>query len=186
MKRVLPILALGVLAAGPAMAHPLLTGADFAGGFSHPFMGWDHVLAMTALGLWVQVSKANPITAIVTFLAAMAAGFVLGANGVHVPLVEPGILASVLVFGLLAAMAVKLPAAVAAPVIAAFAVFHGHAHGTEAPLGASLLYAGGFILASAGIISASYMTTRLIKNETVARRIGIAIVAAGAVLGFAA
>jgi urease accessory protein len=146
MKPILTTLAFILLAASPAAAHPLLTGAGFAGGFAHPFLGWDHMLAMSALGLWLRVSKTKPVTAIATFLAAMAAGFV----------------------------------------IAAFAVFHGHAHGTEAPLGASLLYAGGFILASAGIISASYMTTRLIKNETVARRIGIAIVAAGAVLGFAA
>jgi urease accessory protein len=185
MKPILTIVAF-LLAASPAAAHPLLTGAGFAGGFAHPFLGWDHMLAMTALGLWLTASKTKPVTAISTFLAAMAAGFVLGANGVHVPLVEPGILASVLVFGLLAALAVKVPTVVAAPVIAAFAVFHGHAHGAEAPLGASLLYAGGFVLASAAIISASYMATRLIKNETAARRIGIAIVAAGAVLGFAA
>ncbi len=184
MKPLLTTLALLLLAATPAAAHPLLTGAGFAGGFAHPFMGWDHMLAMTALGLWL--SKTNPMTAVMTFLTAMAAGFMLGTGGIHVPLVEPGILASVLVFGLLAATAVKLPAGVTAPMIAVFAVFHGHAHGTEAPLGASLLYAGGFILASAVIISAAYLATRLIGNEIVVRRIGIAIVAAGAVLGFAA
>ena len=186
MKPILTTLAFLLLATAPVAAHPLMTGAGFAGGFAHPFMGWDHMLAMTAFGLWLTVSKTKPVAAIATFLAAMAAGFMLGANGIHVPLVEPGILASVLVFGLLAATAVKLPAAVTAPVIAAFAVFHGHAHGAEAPLGASLLYASGFVFAAAAIISTAYMATRLIKNEVVVRRIGIAIIAAGAVLGFAA
>ena len=185
MKPILMTMALLVLAAGPAAAHPLLTAADFAGGFAHPFMGWDHMLAMSALGLWITVSKIRPLTAISTFMAAMGAGFLLGANGVHVPLVEPGILASVLVFGLLSATALRLPVSVSAPVIAAFAVFHGHAHGTETPLGASLPYAGGFIMAGAVIISGSAVASRFVNNEAIVRRIGLSIVAAGAVLGFA-
>jgi urease accessory protein len=45
---------------------------------------------------------------------------------------------------------VKTPVAVAVGMVAVFAIFHGHTHGTEMPLDASgALYAAGFMLATA-------------------------------------
>ncbi len=49
----------------------------------------------------------------------------------------------------LVAGALRLPVAVGAAIVAFFAVFHGHAHGTELPDAASpALFAGGFVLAT--------------------------------------
>jgi hypothetical protein len=74
----------------------------------------------------------------------------LGLAGTPVPFVEAGIAASVLVLGAIVALGVRAPVAVAMAVVAAFAIFHGHAHGTELPTGGSIAaYAAGFVLATA-------------------------------------
>ena len=49
------------------------------------------------------------------------------------PLVESGILASVVVLGLLVLAAAQLPVALGAALVAVFALLHGHAHGAELP-----------------------------------------------------
>ncbi|MBI1285868.1 MAG: sodium:proton antiporter [Thiobacillus sp.] len=166
-KYYLPLgLVLTTLAATPAFAHPGIAGhADFMGGFAHPFSGWDHMLAMAALGLWLGNTKSTGIVAaFVAFAGALLSGFVLGVNGYHMPLVEAGILASVFVFGLLAVTARRLPAALAAPLIAIFALCHGHAHGAEAT-GSAWLYGLGFISASLLIAGAAYGVMRVLSRE---------------------
>ena len=71
-------------------------------------------------------------------------------SGVHIPLGEQGIIASVLVLGLLIATAARLPLVASAGLVGVFALFHGVAHGTEMPASASgFAYAGGFALATA-------------------------------------
>src|SRR5690606_6725508 len=55
-----------------------------------------------------------------------------------------------LVIGLTAATGRRLPVAGAVALVGAFAVFHGHAHGTEMPAGTGgLSYAAGFVAATA-------------------------------------
>src|SRR3546814_10624449 len=79
----------------------------------------------------------------------MAFGGALGVLGVAVPAVEVGIAGSAVVLGLLVALAARPPLWVAAVIVAAFAVFHGHAHGTELPEAADpLAYAAGFVVAT--------------------------------------
>ena len=69
---------------------------------------------------------------------------------VPVPFVEPGILASVVALGLLVALAVDLPVSAGIAIIGLFALFHGHAHGTEVPENAGGLdYMAGFAVATA-------------------------------------
>ena len=65
---------------------------------------------------------------------------------------EPAILASVVALGLLVALAVDLPVWAGGAIVGLFALFHGHAHGSEIPANASGLdYAAGFALATAGL-----------------------------------
>jgi len=69
---------------------------------------------------------------------------------VAVPFVEPGILASVIALGLLVALAIDLPVAAGAAVVAVFALLHGHAHGTEvAETLSGAEYMAGFAFATA-------------------------------------
>jgi urease accessory protein len=85
-----------------------------------------------------------------TFVLAMAAGGALGMAGLPVPFVELGIAISVIVLGAIVAFARKAPVAIAVGIVGLFAIFHGHAHGTEMPLDATGgAYAAGFMLATA-------------------------------------
>ena len=67
--------------------------------------------------------------------------------GFEIPLVKTGIAASAVVFGLMVALALRPKIAIAAVIVGAFAIFHGHAHGTELPEAASpLAYSIGFVI----------------------------------------
>lgn len=117
----------------------------FLAGAGHPMLGFEHVCAMVAVGLWAAQRGGRATWALpATFVGVMAAGSALGMAGVSIPLVEPGIVASVLVLGLLIAAAVRLPVAVSALIVGLFALFHGCVHGAEMPASASgLAYGAG-------------------------------------------
>jgi urease accessory protein len=139
-------------AALPAYAH-VGVGAtsSFAAGFGHPLSGFDHMTVMIAVGLWAALKGGRAIWAWpAAFVGVMLVGGTLGMLHMPVPFVEPGILASVVAFGLLVALAVDLPVSVGVVVIALFALLHGHAHGTEVPESiGGLDYMAGFALATA-------------------------------------
>jgi urease accessory protein len=135
-----------------AFAHTGLgDGHDFIHGFAHPLGGLDHVLAMVTVGLFAWQLGGRALWLLpATFILLMAAGGLLGIAGVPVPFVELGIAASVIVLGAIVALGIKAPVAVAMGIVGLFAIFHGHAHGTEMPLDASgSSYAAGFMLATA-------------------------------------
>ncbi len=153
MKSTKSLLLAGLLLAlaGPAFAH---TETGLAGGFIsgllHPIFGLDHVAAMVAVGLWGAFLGSPSIWLLpVVFPLVMAVGGALGVIGIPVPAVETGIAGSALVLGLMIAFAVRPPLAVAAVIVGAFAIFHGHAHGTELPHSANALtYSLGFVLST--------------------------------------
>jgi urease accessory protein len=122
----------------------------FASGFLHPLLGWDHVAAMVAVGLWGAFLGSPAIwTLPVVFPLVMAFGGALGVLGIPIPAVETGIAASAVVLGLMVAVAARPPLWAAALIVGVFAVFHGHAHGTELPDAANpLAYSLGFVLAT--------------------------------------
>jgi urease accessory protein len=138
-----------ILAASQVAAHTgegINTG--FASGFWHPIYGWDHVVAMVAVGLWGAFLGAPAIWILpIVFPLVMALGGALGVAGVPIPMIEAGIALSGVVLGLLIAFAVKAPIWVAAVIVGLFAIFHGHAHGTELPEAFSPYgYAVGFVV----------------------------------------
>jgi urease accessory protein len=152
MKR--NVVALIALVAGisPAFAHAGVgSTASFAAGVAHPLGGLDHIAVMVAVGLWAAL-KGNRALWVwpATFVGVMLIGGALGLAHVPVPFVEPAILASVVALGLLVALAVDLPLWVGAAAIAVFAIFHGHAHGSEvAENVGGVEYMAGFALATA-------------------------------------
>jgi urease accessory protein len=148
--RVLVALLLSVVSSA-ALAHTESGQATgFLTGLLHPASGLDHVLAMVAVGLWGAQLGAPAIWLLpVTFPMVMALGGVLGLLGMPLPGVELGIAASAVLLGA-AVMTERRPPLFAAVVLVGFfAVFHGHAHGTELPPGQSgLLYSLGFVVAT--------------------------------------
>lgn len=139
------------LIAGTAQAHEG-TGAvgGFVSGFTHPLFGWDHAVAMVAVGLWGAFLGAPSLWVLpVAFPVVMALGGALGVFGVPLPFVEIAIALSAVVLGLLILTRARMPLMAAGLIVAVFAIFHGHAHGAELPSAANpLTYAAGFVIAT--------------------------------------
>ena len=156
-RRVRPDLVLLVLllSSSPVVAHTGDTGGGFTSGFSHPIGGLDHVLAMVAVGLWgAQLGPPHVWLLPITFPLMMACGAALGVMGYALPGVEVGIACSAVALGLMVLVEAQPPQLVSLVLVAFFALFHGHAHGTELPPGQSgLLYSVGFVL-STGLLHA--------------------------------
>jgi urease accessory protein len=135
----------------PAFAHSAngMT-IDFWGGFTHPLFGPDHVIAMVAVGLWGAFLGAPAIWLLpVVFPLVMAFGGALGVVGMPLPGVETGIAVSAIMLGAMVALAARPPLWIAAVLVGAFAIFHGHAHGAELPIGAdAVAYSIGFVIAT--------------------------------------
>jgi len=176
-------------AAMPAYAH---VGAgvtsSFTAGFGHPLSGLDHMTVMIAVGLWAAMKGGRAVWAWpLAFVGVMLAGGALGMLQVPMPFVEPAILASVVALSLLVALAIDLPVSAGAAVIGVFALFHGHAHGTEVPENAGgLEYMAGFAVATAllhavGIAAALGLGLRF---RGLARAAGAACAAVGVGLAF--
>jgi urease accessory protein len=145
-----PSLAL-LFCVGTADAHQAAgLAGGFASGFMHPVVGWDHVVAMVAVGLWGAFLGSPAIWVLpVVFPLVMAFGGALGVAGVPLPAVEIGIALSAIVLGAMVALAARPPLWVAAVLVGLFAIFHGHAHGTELPSAANpLAYSAGFVVAT--------------------------------------
>ena len=146
------LLAASMLAvASPASAHVGQgLGFSIAGGFAHPFLGLDHLAAMVAVGLWAALAGGKRLWVWpAAFVSAMLVGGFIGHAGIEFPQVEPAIAVSVITLGLLVATGLKAPMPIGAALVAAFAIFHGHAHGAEAPAEGWAGYATGFVLATA-------------------------------------
>lgn len=150
----------------PAFAHAGDGyGGGFVAGFAHPILGWDHVAAMVAVGLWGAFLGAPAIWILpVVFPLVMALGAAAGILGIPVPAVETGIALSAVVLGLMIVFAVKPPIWVSAVIVGAFAIFHGHAHGTELPATANAFaYAIGFVISTGLLHLAGIAFGHLVK-----------------------
>lgn len=175
-----------LLLAGTALAHPGHHHHEggFAAGLAHPLLGLDHLLAMLAVGLWsLRQSRALSLGAPLLAAAGMLLGAGLAWGGVMLPGIEFGIAMSVLLAGVLIAALVSVPTAVGAGVIVLFMLFHGHAHGSEMPHGASqLAYLAGFTLATLAITLAGRLGGGwlMARQSRLLRGLGVAIATAGA------
>ena len=186
-RRFFAALVLFAAATAPAFAHldPVEHGS-FAAGFTHPLFGLDHILAMVAVGLWAASVGGKALWAVPTaFIATMAVGFGAALLDMPLPFVEPVILASVIFIGIMVALALPLPTAGVAGVVAFFALFHDHAHGGEMGEAGAFGYAGGFLVATALLhavgVAASIGLARILATTrgAVATRIAGGLTALG-------
>jgi urease accessory protein len=139
-----------LVACSPAFAHTGSGSGGFIGGFAHPVFGPDHVVAMVAVGLWGAFLGPPAIWLLpILFPLVMAGGGAAGILGLPLPGVEIGIAVSAIMLGLMVALAARPPLWIAAVLVGAFAIFHGHAHGRELPPGAdAVAFSVGFVVAT--------------------------------------
>lgn len=174
-----------LVAAEPALAHSEVgSTSGFLSGFLHPVFGLDHVAAMVAVGLWGAFLGAPSIWLLpIVFPLVMALGGALGIAQAELPAVETGIALSAVILGLCVAFALKPPLWIAAIVVGAFAIFHGHAHGAEMPEAANAAsYALGFVIATGLLHLCGIAIGTLVRwpaGAVVVRGAGAAIAAAG-------
>jgi urease accessory protein len=183
LNRFLFVAFIFALLATPAFAHTGGVTDGFIGGLAHPVFGPDHVVAMVAVGLWGAFLGAPAMWLLpVVFPLVMAFGGVLGIVGVPLPAVETGIATSAAVLGLMVALAARPPLWVAAVLVGAFAIFHGHAHGAELPAGAdAVAYSLGFVIAT-GLLHLAGIAFGLLARWPAGR---IAVRGAGAAIALA-
>jgi urease accessory protein len=157
----------------------------FASGFCHPISGIDHILAMVAVGMWGAQLGAPAIWVLpVVFPMVMALGGTMGLMGIKLPGIELCIALSALALGFAVFREARPKLWIAATIVGVFAIAHGHAHGTELPMGASgVLYSIGFVMAT-GLLHALGIGIGLVHRWTAGRialRVAGAFVAMGGV-----
>jgi urease accessory protein len=190
MKKILLVVA-ALLLPTAAWAHPSLAHHvhGFMAGVSHPLTGLDHLLAMLSVGLWASQKGGRALWLWpAAFVTAMIAGGVLGMAGIGLPLVEPAIAASLLVLGAAIAATLMLPTAAGIALIALFGLFHGNAHGLEAPADGAGLYALGFVLSTITLHMlglAMGLSAQKMHRPILIRAGAVLIAATGAVMAFA-
>lgn len=188
--------ALGVALAtltAAAWAHPghigHLHGEALAAGLMHPLTGFDHLFAMLAVGIWAALTHDNVRDALwspISFAALLFIGALAGISGLTLPLMEPLIMASLLVLGLLVAARLRLPQWAGATLVGFFAFFHGLAHGSELPGSTETAWSFivGFMITTALLHVAGMLFGFQIKRRDrwIARVAGGGIAAYGAAL----
>ena len=154
-----------VLLATPilAQAHPGHGSGGLASGFTHPLLGWDHLLVMLAVGIWAaQKFGAARWQIPAAFVVAMMLGGICGALGMNIPGVEFLIMLSVPVGGWIFIERVKLKSSTSATLAGFFAFFHGMAHGAEMPVSASAVsFVIGFAVATVLLQGLGFMVARV-------------------------
>lgn len=176
------IVAFAILFPAPAFAHDESgVVGGFVSGFLHPLSGFDHALAMIAVGLWGAI-LGRPLVAVlpVVFPLTMAFGGALGVAQLPIPPVELGIAVSVITLGVLVALSVRAHIIVACAVVAAFAIFHGYAHGQEAPSVADPVgYSAGFVFSTGllHLVGIAIGALRPLPNGAAAVRAGGGLIA---------
>ena len=157
----------------------------FGSGFEHPLLGFDHFLAMLAVGLWgAQMGGRSVWSLPATFPLIMCLGGVLGLLQVAPEAIIPiGIAVSLIVLGGVIAAAFVAPEAAALVIVAFFAIFHGYPHGAIVPVAADpAAYTVGFVVATGLIhilgIGIGLGLARLHQGNVV-RMLGVAIAVGG-------
>jgi len=177
----------------PALAHPghpehTDTLSMLSEGLLHPLAGPDHLLAMLAVGVWsalVYPSLKHAIYIPLSFSTLLFAGALLAMAGVRIPLIEPLIMTSLLVLGLMLTGVTRLSLSVAAMLVAFFALFHGVAHGVALPQGGTaIVFIAGFMVSTllihcTGMVAGAILTRR---HAWPARLAGAGIASYGAIL----
>ena len=175
---------LSLMATFPTLAH---TGHDtlqnaLASGLLHPLMGMDHLIAMLAMGYWAASFVGNKAkTLLAAFFGLLLSGFMLGQLGYQFALMEAGIVMTSVITGLLIARQKNIAQGLAVSLASCFALFHGLAHGLETTSSVPILFALGFMVTSATLVTLGFAASTLVARSkpNANRLIGLVIAMMG-------
>jgi urease accessory protein len=169
-------LGLAVALGAPAVfAHHPMGGAiptsafqGFLSGLAHPVIGIDHLAFLVAMGVAATFTS-RPLLTPLTFIACTVIGCLLLMGGVQIPLVEIGVVASVIVVGALVASGRTYSVVFYLLLFALAGALHGSAYG-GAIVGAEttpiMAYLAGFSVIQYAIAIGAGVMIRRISIET--------------------
>ncbi len=154
---------------------------SFAQATLHPLTGLDHLAAMVSVGLWSALTAGQGRSgaarttrsiwaAPAAFAATLLVGALLGLGGLKLPGVEPMIAASLLVLGLLVSTRTALPTLAGSALVAAFALFHGLAHGAELATTHAIAALAGMALSTATLHALGIAIGLTLRNRRTGAR----------------
>jgi urease accessory protein len=159
----------GLLVTGIASAHPsILHGGGLYYGLLHPLTGLDHLLALFAAGLLAsRYSRGHAAAMLAMMLLMMAVGAVIGMYDLVLPLVEVGIMGSLVFMGVVIAVGKRLSVVIAMPALAIIGSLHGYAHGHEmTPTVNTILYFAGFLVSSLAIQCMGMLAGQVVRQHS--------------------
>ncbi|GIX04066.1 MAG: protein hupE [Planctomycetaceae bacterium] len=167
--------------------HGVEAPHGFWHGFSHPWLGWDHLLAMVLVGLWGSRHQGRMCWSFpLAFVSGMLVGGMWGMQHAGGYWVETGIAFTLMACGLAVALNYELKSWIVAwGLLALFGGVHGWAHGAEMPFASRPWeYAAGFVLSTillhaVGIAGGIYARARQ-RMLVVLRCGGVAVATWGA------
>ncbi|MET0083389.1 MAG: HupE/UreJ family protein [Sedimenticola sp.] len=157
------VLALALLVPSMAAAH---TGhgmtPGLVHGLAHPLGGLDHLLAMIAVGVVAAYAGRRSLWLLpISFVGLMLAGSLVALSAISLPMVEGGILLSVVALGVMIALGVRMPLLPAIGLVGFFGMFHGYAHGLELAVASQALgYMAGFAVTTLALHGSGIMLGR--------------------------
>ena len=183
--RLLPAALAGafLLAPVPADARVSLASGSFGTGFAGPVLGLVHLLGLLAIGLWAGQQGGRPAwqMPVAALVALFAAGLAAQA-GIDLPYGAQGLAGSLIVLGILIALAPKVPPVAAVVVAAVAGVFQGYslAGGGGRPLAQAALFwsgilAGGLLATTSGVGLVQVAAQGLSPRAVTALGAGIAV-----------
>lgn len=136
---------------------------------------------MLAVGILASRFEGSVRAALpIAFIASMSIGAVLATSGFALASVELVIALSLVAFGAAIVSTHALPVMIATVAVAAFALFHGYAHGTEMAGTSLLAFGTGFVLSTALLHGAGLWLT--LRARELGRRAQTAIRVSGGVI----
>ena len=138
----------------PAFAHTGHMEHGFSSGVLHPLTGLDHLMMLLSSGFLAALTGRRlslPLLTLLAMVAGTGAGVWLGGNN----LVEPLVLASIWFAGAL--MFAPNRMFVLSWMMPCFALFHGWAHGVEAPVGQVAFFIVGAAVSSIVLLTVGYV-----------------------------
>ncbi len=169
-----------------SMAHTGMESTGLVSGLLHPLTGFDHLLAMIAVGLWAARMGGKALWALpITFVGLMILGAGLAIGTVNIPFVEPVILVSVISLGALVAFDIKMPVLAGTVLVALFGMMHGQAHGLEIAGATNTTYILGFATVTMALHLSGIALGKKLQRTQLLSIIGVGVASAGILMSLA-